>query len=55
MAEQEKAQKPFKIIFNGIKKEEIAIAASKYSIFINNVIRPYASVSIIFLKIFLLN
>lgn len=54
MAEQEKAPKPFKVVFNGTKKEEIASAASKYSIFINNVIRPYASVSIIFLKIFYL-
>lgn len=55
MAEQEKPKKQFKVIFNGFKKEEIAKAASKYSIFINNVIRPYATVSIIFLKNFLLN
>ena len=55
MAEQEKAKKQFKVVFNGIKKEEIANAASKYSIFINNVIRPYATVSIIILKNFLLN
>lgn len=45
MAERQKEKKDFKVVFNGTKKEEIATAGSKYSKFINNIIRPYSNVS----------
>ena len=48
MAEKEKAQKQFKVYFNGTKKEEIANSGAKFSKFINNLIRPHANVSLIF-------
>ena len=44
MADQEKTQKQFKVVFNGTKNEEIATAGSKYAKFVNNIIRPYANV-----------
>jgi len=44
MAEGEKAQKQFKVYFNGTKKEEIASSGAKFSKFINNLIRPHANV-----------
>ena len=37
-----KAQKKYKVVFNGIKKESIAEAGNKYSKFINNLISQYA-------------
>ena len=46
MAESGKAQKQFKVYFNGTKKEEIANSGAKFSKFINNLIRPYANVII---------
>ena len=46
MAEGEKAQKQFKVYFNGTKKEEIASSGAKFSKFINNLIRPHANVNI---------
>ena len=52
MAEGEKAQKQFKVIFNGMKKEEIAISGAKFSKFINNLIRPHSNVNKIIYKIF---
>ena len=51
MAEGEKAQKQFKVYFNGTKKEEIASSGAKFSKFINNLIRPHANVIIIFFNI----
>ena len=48
MAEGAKAQKQFKVYFNGTKKEEIANSGAKFSKFINNLIRPHANVSLIF-------
>ena len=51
MAEGEKAQKQFKVYFNGTKKEEIASSGAKFSKFINNLIRPHANVFIIFFNI----
>ena len=52
MAEGEKAQKQFKVYFNGTKKEEIANAGAKFSKFINNLIRPHANVIYSFYIIF---
>ena len=46
MAEGEKAQKQFKVYFNGTKKEEIASSGAKFSKFINNLIRPHANVNL---------
>ena len=51
MAEGEKAQKQFKVYFNGTKKEEIASSGAKFSKFINNLIRPHANVINIFFNI----
>ena len=51
MAEGEKAQKQFKVYFNGTKKEEIASSGAKFSKFINNLIGPHANVIIIFFNI----
>ena len=44
MADKSKAEKQFKVFFNGTKKEEIANAGAKFSKFINNIIRPHANV-----------
>ena len=44
MAEESKDQKHFKVYFNGTKKEEIANSGTKFSKFINNLIRPYSKV-----------
>ena len=49
MSEENKEQKPFKVYFNGIKKEEISNAGAKFSKFINNLIRPYSKVRILFI------
>ena len=53
MADKEKAQKQFKVYFNGTKKEEIANSGAKFSKFINNLIRPHANVIILFIIIFI--
>lgn len=45
MADQEKTQKQFKVVFNGTKNEEIASAGPKYAKFVNNIIRAYANVT----------
>ena len=54
MADKEKAQKQFKVYFNGTKKEEIANSGAKFSKFINNLIRPHANVIILFIIYFYL-
>ena len=41
----EKKEKKYKVIFNGTKGEEITKQNSKFSKFVNNVIKPYAGVS----------
>ena len=46
MADKSKAEKQFKVFFNGTKKEEIANSGAKFSKFINNIIRPHANVNI---------
>ena len=55
MAEETKEQKQFKVFFNGTKKEEIAYSGAKFSKFINNLIRPYSKVKIIFNNILINN
>jgi hypothetical protein len=54
MAEGAKAQKQFKVYFNGTKKEEIANSGAKFSKFINNLIRPHANVIIYLILKYLL-
>ena len=55
MAEAGKAEKQFKVFFNGTKKEEIANSGAKFSKFINNVIRPHANVILIIYNILKIN
>ena len=50
MAEEDKEQKKFRVIFNGIKKEEIANSGAKFSKFVNNLIRPYSKVILLLYK-----
>ena len=44
MVEEAKDQKPFKVYFNGTKKDEIANSGAKFSKFINNLIHPHSKV-----------
>jgi hypothetical protein len=44
MTEAQKAEKQFKVYFNGTKKEELSLPGSKFSKFVNNIIRPHANV-----------
>jgi hypothetical protein len=51
MSDNAKEKKQFKVVFNGTKKEVIS-SGTKFSKFINNLIRQYANVSLTIKKFF---
>lgn len=47
MTDKEKEKKQFKVVFNGTKKEDLVTNGTKYSKFINNIIRSYANTAVL--------